>query len=90
MGVEADKPVMPYSKGLYNTKSWATADLPFHITGTHTVLLNLEIVEPNSVGDLKCPLLRPFPFKYREFHNDEIFKEISGSELSQFGTFEIP
>ena len=75
LGVEADKPVMPYSKGSYNTKSRATADLPFDITGTHTVLLYSDIVEPNSVGDVKCPLLRSFPFKHREFHNDEIFKK---------------
>ena len=67
LGVEADKPVMPYSKGSYNTKSWATADLHFHITGTHTVLLFLDIVEPNSVSDVKCPLLRSFPFKHREW-----------------------
>ena len=76
LGVEADKPVLPDSKGSYNTKSWATANLPFDITGTHAVLLYLDIVEPNSVGDVKCPLLRSFPFKHRD--NDEIFKEISG------------
>ena len=72
LGVEADKPVMPDSKGSYNTKSLATADLPFDITGKHTILLYLDIVEPNSVGDVKCPLLRSFPFKHRD--NDEIFK----------------
>ena len=73
LAVEADKPVMPHdSKGSYNTKSWAPADLPFDITGTHTILLYLDIVEPNSVGDVKCPLLRSFPFKHRD--NDEIVK----------------
>ena len=51
--------------------SWATADLPFDITGTHTVLLFLDIVDTNSVDDVKCPLLRSFPFKH---YNDEIFK----------------
>ena len=86
LGVEADKPVMPPdSKGSYNTKSWATADLPFDITGTHTVLLYLDIVEPNSVGDVKCPLLRSFPFKHREFHNDENFKR---SQVLSYCSFE--
>ena len=65
LGDEADKPVIPYSKGSYNTRTWATADVPFDITGTHTVLLYLDIVEPNTVGDVKCPLLRSFPFKHR-------------------------
>ena len=40
----------------------------------HIVLLYLDMVEPNSVGDVKCRLLRSFSFKHREFHNDEIFK----------------
>ena len=64
---------MPYLKGSYNTNSWATAYLPLDITGTHTVLLYLDIVEPNSVGDDKCSLLHSFPFKHREFHNDEYY-----------------
>ena len=85
LGVEACEPVMPYSKGLYNTKSLATADLPFDITGTHTVLLYLDIVEPNSVGDVKCPLLRSFPFKHREVHNDEIFQR---SQVLSYCSFE--
>ena len=84
LDVEADKPVMPYSKRPYNTKSWATADLPFDITGTHTVLLYLDIVEPISVGDVKCPLLRSFPFKHREFHNDEIKR----SQVLSYRSFE--
>ena len=83
LGVEADKPVMPDSKGSYNTKSWATADLLFDITGTHTVLLYLDIVEPNSVGDVKCPLLRSFPFKHRD--NNEIFKR---SQVLTYRSFE--
>ena len=83
LGVEADKPVLPYSKGSYNTKTWATADLPFDITGTHTVLLYLDIVEPNSVVDVKCPLLRSFPFKNRD--NDKIFKR---SQLLSYRSFE--
>ena len=70
LGVEADKPVVRYSKGSYNTKSWATADLPFDITGTFTLL---RYSWTNSVGDVKCPLLRSFPFKHWEFHNDEVF-----------------
>ena len=73
---------MPYSKGSYNTKSWATADLPFDITGAHTVLLFLDIVEPNSVDDFKCPLLRSFPFKH---YNDEIFKR---SRVLSYRSFE--
>ena len=60
------------SRGPYKAKSCAMADLPFDITGTDTVLLYLDIVGPNSVGDVKCPLLRSFPFKHR--NNDEIFK----------------
>ena len=84
LGVEADKPVMPPdSKGSYNTKSGATADLPFDITGTHTILLYLDIVEPNSVGDVKCPLLCSFPFKHRD--NNEIFKR---SQVLSYRSFE--
>ena len=73
----------PDSKGSYNTKSWATADLPFDITGTHTILLYLDIVEPNSVGDVKFPLLRSFPFKHQD--NDEIFKR---SQVLSYRNFE--
>ena len=70
LGVEAEKPIILYWKGLYNTKSSSTADLPFDITGTHAVLLYLDIVEPNSVGHVKCPSLRSSPWKHREFRND--------------------
>ena len=83
LGVEADKLVMPDSKGSYNSKSWATADLPFDITGTHAVLLYLDIVEPKSVGDVECPLLRSFPFKHRD--NNEIFKR---SQVLSYRSFE--
>ena len=51
----------------------------------YIVLLYLDIVEPNSVGDVKCPLLRSFPFKHREFHNDEIFKR---SQVLSYRNFE--
>ena len=51
----------------------------------HIVLLYLDIVEPNSVGDVKCPLLRSFPFKHRELHNDEIFKR---SQVLSYRSFE--
>ena len=83
LGVEAEKPVMPYSEGLYNTKSWATADFLFGITGTHTVLLYLDIIEPYSVGDVKCPLLRFFPIRHRD--NNKIFKR---SRLLSYRSFE--
>ena len=76
---------MRYSKGSYNTKSWATADLPFDITGTHTVLLYLDLVEPNSVGDVKCPLLSSIPFKHREFYNDKNFRR---SQVLSYRSFE--
>ena len=47
LGVEADKAGMRFSKGSYNIKSWATANLPYDITGTHLVLLHFDINEPN-------------------------------------------